>query len=478
MAMSRSPVELRDREGPLSHEAQEGTNPGSRSAGEGHHSNATCWMWSMDILKAFAEKIWTTLRIVASVIVAGQTWSSAWDVFKRWRHYALGLAPLAWGAQYIVGGILSVVFNGLVICIMPFLVVEDAGIVAEESRDSTAAVWIVTSVNIVRLVLNIPVIRSGQLPLALKHVFGMIAANLFVALGLPSIVSSMRGNSQEIDYDEVTLIALLVLCAIVSIGLPMYVTPQTGDKASLLLEISWQQVVAVSVIVVYIAFLIYQGWNRNGQTIDDDGERRPLLQGGELQLTGGAPSAPASRTGSPMPANSGHLPATLRSSLESAMSEPRGRKRRAAVFVAIEAAAASYSAQCFVDSLKGILQFSTPGPAWLELVVLPIIADTVVIMTALAMAYRKQFYFTLILTFNAALQVAAFSLPAVLLLAWVFGKNSGEGFDMTIVKMLMVCAAFAPSLYSVRKASALKGLVMLLCIFAITFIALGEKVQW
>lgn len=345
---------------------------------------------------------------------------SYWDSIKATLRYSplnfcLVFIPVSWGLHYGTHGQDTIVFVFSALGIIPLAALLGFGTeqIALRTSMSVGGLLNATLGNIVEMIIAGIALKECNLELVQSSLLGGLLSNLLLVLGMAFVVGGFRFQQQEFQPMVAQLNSSLMTASVISLIIPAafheYLEdrlPQ-GRELTILLQLSRGS--AVLLILIYIAYLIFQFYSHN-----------------HLFLDTFQPSSSTSLTRV-------NTDTTTNSSVSSASSHEDHIKLNTpfALFLLVAVTALAYeTAECLVKSLEGLVEaHPNVSTEWLTLIIIPIISNAAEHTTAVLVARKGKFDLALSVAVGSCIQISLFVIPVLVLVAWGMDKPLTLLFD-------------------------------------------------
>lgn len=326
-------------------------------------------------------------------------------------NFCLVFIPVSWGLHYGTHGQETITFVFSALGIIPLAALLGFGTeqIALRTSMSFGGLLNATLGNIVEMIIAGIALKECNLELVQSSLLGGLLSNLLLVLGMAFVVGGFRFQQQEFQPMVAQLNSSLMTASVISLIIPAafheYLEdrlPQ-GRELTILLQLSRGS--AVLLILIYIAYLIFQFYSHNHLFLD-------TLQPSNTSLTRVDTDT---TTASSVSNHEDHVK----------LNTPF------ALFLLVAVTALAYeTAECLVQSLEG-LTASHPNVSteWLTLIIIPIISNAAEHTTAVIVARKGKFDLALSVAVGSCIQISLFVIPVLVLVAWGMDKPLTLLFD-------------------------------------------------
>ncbi|KAK7047485.1 hypothetical protein VNI00_006716 [Paramarasmius palmivorus] len=329
--------------------------------------------------------------------------------------------PVSWALHYTHQSA-TIIFVFSCLGIIPLAAILGFGTeqIALRTNSSVGGLLNATLGNIVEMIIAGIALKKCELGLVQSSLLGGLLSNLLLVLGMAFLVGGYRFKQQEFQPMVAQLNSSLMVVSVISLIVPAAFHEYLGDRLpqgeerTILLELSRGS--AIILIIIYIAYLIFQFYSHNHLFID------------VVQTSAKSSRSSLSREDTlPTPATAPSLSAA---SSDMEHDHVKMNTPSALILLVATTALAYVTAENLVDSLEGLVE-SHPevSKEWLTLIVIPVISNAAEHMTAVVVAHKGKFDLAMSVAVGSCIQIALFVIPVLILVAWGMDKPLTLLFD-------------------------------------------------
>jgi len=131
------------------------------------------------------------------------------------------------------------------------------------------------------------------------------------------------------------------------------------------------------------------------------------------------------------------------------------------ILLLISAALASLCAEFLVDSIEHVIADAPLTEAFLGLIILPLLGNASELGTAVAVAAKSKLDLAINIAVGSAIQIILFIAPAMVLIAWLSGKELSLYFDLFQIVTLLATIIIVSIMMLSGRSNYLLGILLL-----------------
>ncbi|KAF8650672.1 hypothetical protein AX16_005129 [Volvariella volvacea WC 439] len=344
--------------------------------------------------------------------------------------------PVSWALHFThQSPTLIFVFSALGIIPLAALLGLGTEQVALRTSQSVGGLLNATLGNVIEMIISGIALRQCELELIQSSLLGGLLSNLLLVLGMAFLIGGMRVREPEFHPRVAQLNSSLLIVSVFSLGVPVafhqYLEsrlPQ-GREVAILLQLS--RGTAVILIVIYIAYLVFQFYSHNHLFLDSVSSGNGSSRNNSIDSRD-VETFSASTTAGALTRQMSAVSSSSSSSSDSSDSVemPKLNMGSALFLLAFCTSFAYVTADCLVESLEGLVaQHPNISKEWITLIIIPIIGNAAEHTTAVVVASKGKFDLAMSVAVGSSLQIALFVIPILVTIAWGLGKPLTLLFD-------------------------------------------------
>jgi len=142
------------------------------------------------------------------------------------------------------------------------------------------------------------------------------------------------------------------------------------------------------------------------------------------------------------------------------------------ILLLLSAGLASLCAEFLVDSIEHVIANAPLTEAFLGLIILPLLGNASELGTAVAVAAKSKLDLAINVAVGSALQIILFIAPAMVLIAWLGGKELSLYFDLFQVVTLLATIIIVSIMMLSGRSNYLLGILLLASYVIIGYVAI------
>ncbi|KAI0744350.1 Sodium/calcium exchanger protein-domain-containing protein [Daedaleopsis nitida] len=349
-------------------------------------------------------------------------------------NFCLIFIPVSWVMHYThQDPTLVFVFSCLGIVPLAALLGFGTEQIAHRTSSTVGGLLNATLGNVVEMIIAGIALSECKLELVQSSLLGGLLSNMLLVLGMAFIVGGFRFQQQDFQPMVAQLNSSLMTVSVISLIVPAafheYLDDRldAGEELPLLLQLSRGS--AVLLILIYIAYLIFQFYSHSYLFMDVEVSSVATLGTRSLSRTSTTTAATSSENLQPMTLLA--VPGDVETaSSESAVQHLKLNSWFSFGLLVAVTALAYVTAECLVKSLEGLVaQHPGVSTEWITLIVIPIISNAAEHTTAVIVASKGKFDLAMSVAIGSCIQIALFVIPALVLVAWGMDKSLTLLFD-------------------------------------------------
>ncbi|TNY22767.1 calcium/proton exchanger, partial [Rhodotorula diobovata] len=401
-------------------------------------------------------------------------WRSSLDNVWRysWLNVLLVFVPVSWACHFTdQSPTLTFIMSFIAIVPLAALLGFATEDIALRVGETIGGLLNATFGNAVELIIAILALTKGELDIVQSSMIGSILSNCLLVLGMCFFAGGLRMH--EMSYSiraaqvNLNLLGLAVTAIVIPVAFHVFVDDDANEPLNVtdnkVLQISHG--VAIILIVVYIATLVFQLWThaymysagkpgdpnapgaaaqlaQQRQLAVPPGEPLPPTEGGVFRIHSlpSLPSLPSWGGSSDDGSSSTSSYTASDDSLDA--HTPKMLGRVAILLLVVVTVITGVTAEWLVSSIEGLVETGGVSESFVALILLPLVGNAAEHVTAVTVAAKDKLDLSIAVAVGSSIQIALFVIPVLILLGWCIGQPLTFYFDefQTVILFVSVVA--------------------------------------